>query len=535
MATFYVGQTSVVTDFDPTSDVLDLGPDSIHNQIPVDTADGLKFLHMFDAGKSLLLEGVSLGGLHPENFAPISDAHLQQDLSAALAWEDGTGLVRPNTVYVRSHEGGQEEIVDFDPATDKISFFYLSVRGDGGLNFAVEETAEGVRFYSPLTGQSMTLRGVSFSDLDSSHFEWRANQLEDGIAGRMGLSDEIDGFQYPSENVFSGKSVAMAGLVDRAPYHSQPEYTGTPIGSPTDGDDALRGDERDNVLEGLRGDDSLYGVGDDDTLFGGSGLDLLNGGANADTLFGGSLGDVLYGEGGRDRGYGLEGNDFIYGGTANDWLEGNQNSDELIGGSGDDVLNGGQENDVLHGQAGDDLAYGAADFDRLVGDGGSDTLLDGNARGLNFGGGGRDYLYGGNGDDTHYGGDGVDFLYGNADEDSLSGDTGNDRVRGDEGDDWAWGRDGRDHMSGGIGDDHLFGNRGLDVLLGNGGDDTLTGGRGQDSVFGGSGDDVLRVQDQSDLVFGETYDGGSGVDTMILGEGATIPAGVLVTNVEFFI
>ncbi|MEQ8651394.1 MAG: hypothetical protein RIC87_02905, partial [Kiloniellales bacterium] len=86
MAIFYVGQTAVVEDFDPTTDVLDLGPDSIHNQIPVDTADGLKFLHMFDAGKSLLLEGVQLADLHPENFAPISDAHLQQDLSAALAW-----------------------------------------------------------------------------------------------------------------------------------------------------------------------------------------------------------------------------------------------------------------------------------------------------------------------------------------------------------------------------------------------------------------------------------------------------------------
>ncbi|MEL6265030.1 MAG: cellulose binding domain-containing protein, partial [Pseudomonadota bacterium] len=232
--TYFVGQTSVVTGFDPTRDVLDLGPNSIHNQIPVDTPDGLMFLHMFNASQSLLLEGVHLADLHPENFAPISDSHLQQDLSAALAYEDGTGLVRPNTVYVRSHEEGVEEIVDFNPATDKVSFFYLSVRGDGGLNFTVEETAEGARFYSPLTGQSTILRGVSFSDLDSSHFEWRANQLEDGIAGRMGLASVIDGFTYPSENVFSGKSVAMAGLVDRAPYHTQQDYTGTPIGAGTD-------------------------------------------------------------------------------------------------------------------------------------------------------------------------------------------------------------------------------------------------------------------------------------------------------------
>lgn len=262
--TYYVGQTSVVTDFDPATDVLDLGPDSIHNQIPVDTPDGFMLLHMFNASKSLLLQGVHLADLHAENFAPISDAHLQQDLSAVLAYENGTGLVRPNTIYIRSHEQGLVETVDFNPATDKISFFYLSVRGDGQRNFAVEDTAEGARFYNPLTGQSLTLRDVSFSELDSSHFEWRANQLEDGIAGRMGLDSVIDGFAYVSENIFSGKSVAMAGLVDRAPYHSQPEYTGTPIGSdsnPSDPGDGGTGD-------GGTGDG---GTGDGGTGDGGTG------------------------------------------------------------------------------------------------------------------------------------------------------------------------------------------------------------------------------------------------------------------------
>ncbi|MEO1306722.1 MAG: hypothetical protein AAFV38_02005, partial [Pseudomonadota bacterium] len=222
-----ITQTRLITDFDPSTDRVDVGTDSIHNQIPVDTPDGLMFLHMFDSSKSLLLEGIHLADLSAGNFAPIADAHLQQDLSAALAWENGTGYVRDNTVYVRSHEQGLEEIVDFNPATDKISMFYLSVRGDSQLNFSVEETADGVRFFSPITGQSITLRGVTFDDLDSSHFEWRANQIEDNVAGRMGLSDAIAGFEY--DNIYSGKSVPMAGLVDRAPYHTQPEYTGTLI------------------------------------------------------------------------------------------------------------------------------------------------------------------------------------------------------------------------------------------------------------------------------------------------------------------
>ncbi len=276
--TYHVGQTSVVTGFDPTRDVLDLGPNSIHNQIPIDTPDGFMILHMFDSSLSLLLEGVSLADLHPENFAPIADAHLQQDLSAVLAYENGTGLVRPNTVYIRSHEQGLEEIVDFNPATDKISFFYLSVRGDGQRNFAVEDTAEGARFFNPLSGQSLTLRDVSFSELDSSHFEWRANQLEDGIAGRMGLDAVIDGFSYVSENVFSGKSVAMAGGVDRAPYHSQQgyeEYTGTPIGGGSDDGDGSGGDNGD-------GGSDDGGGGNDDT---GSDGDGNGGGTGSHELF----------------------------------------------------------------------------------------------------------------------------------------------------------------------------------------------------------------------------------------------------------
>ncbi|MGK7895671.1 MAG: glycoside hydrolase family 9 protein, partial [Xenococcus sp. (in: cyanobacteria)] len=228
------GTTQRITNFNLATDKVDLGPDSIHNQIAIDTPEGIVFQNYHHLERSLTLVGVSLKDLKADNFTPIADAHLQQDLSAALAWENGEGFVRPNTIYIRSHEQNLQEEVEFDPAKDKISFFYLSVRGDSQQNFAVEETTKGVRFYSPVTGQSITLKGIKFSDLNSSHFEWRANQLEDNIAGRMGLSDKIADFRIVQSNVFNGKSVAMAGGVDRAPYHSQPEYTGTRIGSNLD-------------------------------------------------------------------------------------------------------------------------------------------------------------------------------------------------------------------------------------------------------------------------------------------------------------
>lgn len=223
--------TLVVTDFDPTKDRIDVGMESIHVQIMIDGPDGLVFENMFNSNSILILEGIFLKDLQWFNFAPIADGHFQQDVSAVLAYENCTGLVRPNTVYPRAHQPNLAEEVDFDLETDKVNFFYLHVRGDQGLNYAVEQTPAGVRFYSPYTGQSMTLRDMQLSDLNSTHFEWRANQLEDNLAGRMGLDFVIDGFQIIQENVFNGKSVPMAGGVDQAPYHiyGYSEYTGVPI------------------------------------------------------------------------------------------------------------------------------------------------------------------------------------------------------------------------------------------------------------------------------------------------------------------
>ncbi|MEM9485042.1 MAG: cellulose-binding domain-containing protein, partial [Cyanobacteria bacterium P01_F01_bin.116] len=79
--TFYSdGTTQRITNFDPSKDKVDIGTDSIHNQIPIDTPDGLVFQNMFNPNRSLTLVGINLEDLRAENFNPISDAHLQQDL-----------------------------------------------------------------------------------------------------------------------------------------------------------------------------------------------------------------------------------------------------------------------------------------------------------------------------------------------------------------------------------------------------------------------------------------------------------------------
>lgn len=217
----------VVTDFKIEEDRIDLGTQSIHNQIPIETEQGLKFDNLFNENY-LLIEDVFLHQLKPLSFVPIADAHLQQDLSAILAWEDGSALVRENTIYIRSHEQGREETVDFNPATDHINFMYLSVRADANT-FKVEQSSEGVRFYSPITGQSITLRNTTFNDIKSHHIEFRANQLEDGVVSYMGLDASIE-WDRNEIKIYSGKSIANAGGEDRAPYHvhQHSAYTGIP-------------------------------------------------------------------------------------------------------------------------------------------------------------------------------------------------------------------------------------------------------------------------------------------------------------------
>jgi Ca2+-binding RTX toxin-like protein/subtilisin-like proprotein convertase family protein len=66
------------------------------------------------------------------------------------------------------------------------------------------------------------------------------------------------------------------------------------------------------------------------------------------------------------------------------------------------------------------------------------------------------------------------------------------------------------------GNDDLNGNDGIDVLIGGAGNDTLEGGSDVDQLSGGVGDDVFQLFVQGDDGIGETLDGGSDFDTIIM-------------------
>ena len=77
---------------------------------------------------------------------------------------------------------------------------------------------------------------------------------------------------------------------------------------------------------------------------------------------------------------------------------------------------------------------------------------------------------------------------------------------------------GNDTLIGSVGSDNLSGSAGNDTLSGNDGDDTLSGGPGTDKLYGNNGNDVLviRSDSTSPCVAGDVFDGGAGMDTLLV-------------------
>lgn len=116
---------------------------------------------------------------------------------------------------------------------------------------------------------------------------------------------------------------------------------------------------------------------------------------------------------------------------------------------------------------------------------------------LIFTGGGNDSVSAGAGNDVVFAGGGNDIVCGGAGNDLIAGGSGND------------------NLSGGEGSDLLAGNLGNDWLAGGGGADVLISGQGTDLVFGGDGNDLLIFhQDVLQPKALDTFDGGSGIDTV---------------------
>lgn len=207
--------------------------------------------------------------------------------------------------------------------------------GGGGVNNADSVNAgAGDDYIQGGFGEGETIDGGSDNDTLSFH------SVGTGTPLNIDLED-TDGTNY-NLGVGSGSSGNVTNVENI-------------IG--TFGDDTIRGDSEDNLLDGGlgTGDDILEGRAGNDTLLGNDGNDTLDGGSGNDTLIGGS------------------GNDSILGGPT-PGTTGIDGADSIDGGTGNDTLDGGEGNDTIDGGADNDLLLGNFGGDRFIGGTGDDTV-----------------------------------------------------------------------------------------------------------------------------------------------------------------
>ncbi|MEM9579127.1 MAG: hypothetical protein AAF891_00460 [Pseudomonadota bacterium] len=189
-----------ITGFDVTKDKINTGHHSVHSFIIVDTAAGVGFRSPWGAKSTQYLRGVRLADLSVNNFTSIGNNHLREDVSGALAWEKGIKR-EPNTVYLRTHEVGQVDKVNFNPATDKVSFLYASSRE----LFSLKDGAEGVEITNGATNQKLILKGVKKSQLSANNFRFHFSQVrEDHL-------DQQIGFTVSNAQIVNRNAIPTAG------------------------------------------------------------------------------------------------------------------------------------------------------------------------------------------------------------------------------------------------------------------------------------------------------------------------------------
>ncbi len=337
-------------------------------------------------------------------------------------------------------------------------------------------------------------------------------------------------------------------------------------------DDTLTGNAGANRLDGGAGNDTLNGGDGDDLLHGGLGNNTLIGGTGndtatyADALAGVTanlaLGGVQVAGGSFDILSGIEG---LVGSAFDDVLTGDTGANTIDAGAGNDYVSGGAGNDVLIGGAGiDTLFYGdltdtvqinlasgqvnagtqggidqvsgfeiaimGSGNDLFIGDATDNIVQGGAGDDQLFGAAGNDSLYGGIGTDQLFGGEGNDLLDGGLGTDFLNGGMGNDRYVIDNAGDqisefggngidtvvssvsYVLGTDLENLMLTGTAAINATGNDGANYILGNSGNNVLAGGAGDDTIVSVTGISGIKPDAGFDRV-----DGGSGIDTLVLG------------------
>ncbi|MEA2734918.1 MAG: hypothetical protein QOE14_1369 [Humisphaera sp.] len=493
---------------------------------------------------------------------------------------DGTLLVQgtnaADEIFIRGDQtvviinGTWYPLYDDSEASPAPVFTRIEIRGLGG-----DDYLEGRETHPPFPSR-ITFDGGSgndffyFEDLTASVIGGSGDDVVTlkYYAGLRGFSDSsgidtidaetgvIDLRLYPAVENAIGHYSIIGNDLDNV-LHNIAYARGATL-SGGKGNDILRSDSWEGLLEGGDGNDLLWGQDDGFLPWEANAGQTLDGGAGVDTLWGSDGGPTTYQNGEvvnpprpanpvtNDANFrnstisGSEGADeiLIFGlpadsgfvifngvpfelpGTGitvlgkggNDRIEIRANDSwgmrgNFDGGNGNDSLFGGSYNDTLLGGAGDDLLDGRGGPDLMKGGAGSD-LVDYSARtaGVAVGigtladdgeAGEKDNVY--NDIEKVRGGKGNDRLNGSAGPNVLYGGAGNDVLLGNGGADALFGEAGNDSLDGGDANDYLDGGSG---------NDTLRGGGGIDKFFGWDGNDIFYTRDGNK----ETVSGGNGTD-----------------------
>ncbi|BAY81465.1 hypothetical protein NIES267_09420 [Calothrix parasitica NIES-267] len=318
---------------------------------------------------------------------------------------------------------------------------------------------------------------------------WDAGGIDTIDASKQTLNSVIDLQPGHFSSIGNGTdNLALAFAVDKAgksiDYNSldKPDKIINLIENATSGsgDDQIKGNLANNVLNGGDGNDTLYGKQGDDTLDGGLGVDSAFGGEGNDIYYVDSFNDAVTENS-------SEGNDTVNSfityalsdNIENLTLIGNRALNG-IGNSLDNLIFGNNSNNNLSGADGNDTLYGGDDNDKLIGGTSADTLD------------------GGNGNDTasyfnSTGGVTVNLSTGI----TTGGDASGDVLKSIE---YLEGSEFGDILISDSQNNYLWGMGGDDTLIAGVGNDIIDGGFGNDSMLGGKDNDTYYLGGQFSTV-----------------------------------
>ncbi len=435
---------------------------------------------------------------------------LKLDLSGL--WNGGVGLIGPDDIQIKGIEvvGNVSGTFGTDTITLGIGYTgpilsYVSLfDGDDYLS-----AGDVVAVVDAGDGNDMVIGGLLDNELrgaagnDTLNGGKGNDTIDGGIGADLmigGEGDDVYVFVYDAEDpgdvvmeaenegidlVRTGASHTLAANVERL------VYTGTAAAT-------LTGNALDNSISGGIGDDLVNGGDGNDRLDGGAdGKNTINGGAGNDTLYGGSGLDTLNGGDGDDyliSDLRLESGEIYDGGAGFDTLD-------LTSGFNDLTLHTIANIERLDAGFFHKVFLSTAQAGSVQELWGTFSLTDGGS--VSFAGKSLRHFQ----LTLSNAGNSVDLSEADVLQ-AIPGVPGLPPVLS------VLGGASADMVIGGLLDEQLSGMAGADTLKGGAGADTLYGGEGRDVMEGGSGDDALWISLSDELVTGETYDGGSGFDTL---------------------